>query len=304
MSDPASIKALLDKLRESDEWQKVASTSASSGSVVGGPLPLRTTEGPEPMVLDPIPAPSVSGPMSTSAGPMTVDPMPSQPITPPTIAPTPSVAELLSQLQQPPVPTSALPTVDRDPRISAHGGRRGPVPADPRAFTGDPRASADPPTFIPVESPTPEPSAPRKDPRSLNYAESLTALGRLSSDTEFLAFLKQLKREQDELERKLASERETIRKKHEEKVRVAKTKATMIGGGISAHEADMMQRAYRKDLENFDRERVLSAWQALVKTQQVAMEKRAVPAMFVTTAKVDLQRQKRVISVLEDMMSD
>lgn len=51
----------------------------------------------------------------------------------------------------------------------------------------------------------------------------------------------------------------------------------------------MMQRAYRKDLENFDRERVLSAWQALVKTQQVAMEKRAIPVMFVTTAKVDLQ---------------
>ena len=82
----------------------------------------------------------------------------------------------------------------------------------------------------------------------------------------------------------------------------------MIGGGISAHEADvrstspaiskvenfirysqMMQRAYRKELENFDRERVLSAWQALVKTQQAAMEKRAVPAMFVTTAKVDMQ---------------
>ncbi|KAL1672267.1 hypothetical protein EV122DRAFT_284134 [Schizophyllum commune] len=298
MSDPASIKALLDQLRESDEWQKVASTSANSAPLMGGPLPLAAAEGPGPMAVDSNATSTSAGAMmSSSTGPMAVDAEPSLPTAPPTMAPMPSVAELLSQLQQPSVPPPALPAAGRDPRISAHGGRLGPVPADPRA-------SADPPTFIPVESPTPEPSAPRKDPRSLNYAESLTALGRLSSDAEFLAFLKQLKREQDELERKLASERETIRKKHEEKVRVAKTKATMIGGGISAHEADMMQRAYRKDLENFDRERVLSAWQALVKTQQVAMEKRAVPAMFVTTAKVDLQRQKRVISVLEDMMSD
>ncbi|KAI5894373.1 uncharacterized protein SCHCODRAFT_02624477 [Schizophyllum commune H4-8] len=296
MSDPASIKALLDQLRESDEWQKVASTSASSAPIIGGPLPLRTTEGPGPMLVDP-------SPESADAGAIAVDPRPSQPTAPPATAPTPSVAELLSQLQQPVAPPPGISSSGRDLHLPAHGGLRGPS-RPPVPFIGDARASADPPTFIPVESPTPEPAAPRKDPRSLNYAESLTALGRLSSDAEFLSFLKQLKREQDELERKLATEREGIRKKHEEKVRVAKTKATMIGGGISAHEADMLQRAYRKDLENFDRERVLSAWRALVKTQQAAMEKRAVPAMFVTTAKADMQRQKRVISVLEDMISD
>ena len=69
----------------------------------------------------------------------------------------------------------------------------------------------------------------------------------------------------------------------------------------------MMQRAYRKDLENFDRERVLSAWQALVKTQQAAMEKRGVPAMFVTIAKVDLQVSTvlcQTCEVCEDVHTD
>lgn len=207
---------------------------------------------------------------------MAVDPSPLPSVTAPHASAIPSVASLLSQLQQP-IPSP------------------GPPPSIPKSDT---RPTVPAPTFTPDQDPPP------RDPKTLSYVQSLGYLARLSGDAPFIAFLQQLKQEQDELERRLHGEREGIRRKYDEKVRVAKTRATMIGAGISAHEAEMMQRAYRKELDSFDRERVLIAWGALVASQQMALEKRTVPAMFATSAPADLQRQKRVVSILENMMSE
>ncbi|KAL1744634.1 hypothetical protein HDZ31DRAFT_38209, partial [Schizophyllum fasciatum] len=299
--DPASIKALLDRLRESDEWQKVSSANVGTAAPSSASGPSASVAGGSSAV--PLASGLVSiadgslGPMDVDAASLAADPKPFQTQAPPA-SNMPSVADLLSQLQSvPPVQTAARQV----PRMSAGFC----PPADRKAPNSSFRESSEPlDQSMSVEKTDSKPPVLSRDVRSLNYAESLAVLGRLSSDTQFLAFLRQLKREQDELERRLATEREAIRKKHEEKVRVAKTKATMIGAGISAHEADMMQRSYRKDLDKFDRERARSAWQALVSAQQAALEKRAVPSMFVTSTKSDLQRQKRVISVLEDMMSE
>lgn len=49
----------------------------------------------------------------------------------------------------------------------------------------------------------------------------------------------------------------------------------------------MMSDAYRKEMQKFDAERVLVAWDGLVAKQQAALENLRVPTMFVTSAKVD-----------------
>jgi hypothetical protein len=49
----------------------------------------------------------------------------------------------------------------------------------------------------------------------------------------------------------------------------------------------MMSDAYRKEMNKFDAERALIAWDGLVTKQQAALENLRVPAMFVTDVKTD-----------------
>lgn len=51
----------------------------------------------------------------------------------------------------------------------------------------------------------------------------------------------------------------------------------------------MMNDAYRRDLQRFDTERVLLAWDALIQKQQAALEILGVPTMFATTSQADCQ---------------
>lgn len=44
----------------------------------------------------------------------------------------------------------------------------------------------------------------------------------------------------------------------------------------------MMQAAFKKELEKFDRERVLLAWDGLIAKQQTALALQGVPTMFMT----------------------
>jgi len=135
----------------------------------------------------------------------------------------------------------------------------------------------------------------------MSFQQALPHLTRLAGDPSFLCAVSRLREEQNELERQLWEERQAIHKKHEEKVKVARTKATLIGAGISKHEADMMNDAHRKDLQRFDRERVLLAWDALTQKQQAALETLGVPTMFATTSQADCQKQQRVVQVLEGL---
>jgi len=63
-----------------------------------------------------------------------------------------------------------------------------------------------------------------------------------------------------------------------------------------------MAESFQRELQKFDRERVLSAWDTLKRKQQAAMEALNVPSMFVTDATSDLERQKRIMRVLEGIV--
>ncbi|KAJ7122849.1 hypothetical protein C8R44DRAFT_621810, partial [Mycena epipterygia] len=164
-------------------------------------------------------------------------------------------------------------------------------------------------------SPLPPVSAPytaTEDVRSLTFQQALPRLAQLSDDPALVAAIETLRRTQDKVERELWAERNAIRAKYEEKVRVAKTKATLIGTGLSKHEAEMLTQAYERELRRFDAERVLPAWDGLVTSQQAALAQLKVPAMFPTAVKADReanyiadsvpQRQQRVIQVLEGIV--
>jgi hypothetical protein len=122
-------------------------------------------------------------------------------------------------------------------------------------------------------------------------------------DPHVVESLTKMKEEQDKLEKRLWEEREGIRRSYEEKVKVAKTKANMIGVGLSKHEAQALSDSFQKELRKFDAEQVLPAWDGLVRGQQARLEALKVPTMFVTTEAGDVEKQRRVVHVLEGILS-
>ncbi|KAJ6567284.1 hypothetical protein DFH09DRAFT_1081292 [Mycena vulgaris] len=179
-----------------------------------------------------------------------------------TAASSSSVAALLSQLNSAPAEV---------PRNAA---------SPPSPSNAPPSASNAPPAPSP---PPPAPYAFTEDVRSLTFQQALPRLAQLSDSRAVVSTIEKLKQEQDKVERELWQERTAIRAKYEEKVKVAKTRATMIGTGLSKHEAE----AYEKELKRFDAERVLPAWDGLVTSQQAALAQLRVPTMFPTAVKQD-----------------
>ncbi|KAF5388219.1 hypothetical protein D9615_000056 [Tricholomella constricta] len=226
-------------------------------------------------------------PLEPQESPATVDqelaPVPSSPgpsAIPSALATSTSVAALLSQLQSSPSwpPSNAT--------ISEHN------PGNPM-----------PPVTVELASP-PTPPRPKKipDPKSLTFQQALPHLARLGDDPGFVAAITRLKKEQNDLERQLWEDRRDIHRKYEERLKVAITKANMMGDpGLSKHEADMLQNGLKKSLEKFDRERVLIAWDGLISKQQATLAQHGVPTMFPTNEATDRERQQRVMQVLEGL---
>ncbi|KAJ7783419.1 hypothetical protein B0H14DRAFT_3507124 [Mycena olivaceomarginata] len=178
---------------------------------------------------------------------------------------------LLSQLNSAPVPASAPALIPPTAPVS-NAPRPPPSPSNDYAF---------------ITPPPPAPPAATEDVRSLTFQQALPRLAQLSDDPAVVSTIQRLKQEQDKLERELWAERTAIRAKYEEKVKVAKVKATLIGAGtgLSKHEADMLVQAYERELARFDRERALPAWDGLVTSQQAALAQLRVPTMFPTAVK-------------------
>ncbi|KAI0288257.1 hypothetical protein BC826DRAFT_1039490, partial [Russula brevipes] len=198
INDPEGVKALLDTLRSSQAW-----AAALESSLVAHP----TTQPPAQSVRQsdslhvPAPGPGDSG--QTSIRPSSISGNPSHS--------TPSVAELLSQLcaSQSPELTSNATQGDRTLE-------RPPLPPE----------SANP---SPVPVPKPDPphtSQPYQDIRTLSFQHALPHISRIMEDPHVVENLSKMKEEQDKLEKQLWREREDIRRKHEEKVKVAKNKYT------------------------------------------------------------------------------
>lgn len=162
-----------------------------------------------------------------------------------------------------------------------------------------------PPPATPVfdhPPPTPQPLHPpqqaHSDLRICSYPSALSLISGLGDDPSFLASIKELREEQDNLERQLWADRERIHKKYEDKVKTAQTRATLTGGHISKHEATMLQDAFKRELRKYDQERVQLAWDGLVTRQQARLEQLKVPNMFVTSDPKDRVRQSQIIQVL------
>ncbi|TFK56032.1 hypothetical protein OE88DRAFT_1641774 [Heliocybe sulcata] len=206
-----------------------------------------------------------------------------QPSEPPPTQPHTSIASLLSQLQ--PSPSYAFTNVEATL----------PKPHPPR-----PTPSQAATAVLPS-------SARKQDVRWLSFQQALPHIAQLSDDLSFSSTIAQIwkmKEEQVALETQLHEERKAILRKHEEKVKVARTKGYIVGG-LSRHEADwqsleygdahtsqMMSDAFRKELRKFDFERALTAWDGLVTKQQAALEGLGVPGMFITDASADREHQE------------
>ncbi|KAH6915222.1 hypothetical protein BKA70DRAFT_1258328 [Coprinopsis sp. MPI-PUGE-AT-0042] len=79
-------------------------------------------------------------------------------------------------------------------------------------------------------------------------------------------------------------------------------RATMIGAGITAHEAAMLQDAYQRELRKFDEGRVLNAWDGLISKQQTRLESLGVPNMFVGSHPQARQKQAQIMQVLVSLL--
>ncbi|KAG6918242.1 hypothetical protein DXG01_015835 [Tephrocybe rancida] len=184
---------------------------------------------------------------------------------------TSSVAALLSQLQSPSSPPSSSTSTDA---VIARS-----IPLQP---------------LVPTLYDTP-PIRDTPDPRTLTFQQALPLLAQLGDDPKLVAVITQLKKEQEDLERRLWEDRRNIVRKYEEKVKVAATKANMIGDpGLSKHEAEMLQDGLKTALEKFDRERVLVAWDGLVSKQQTILSNHSVPTMFPTVIPADPKSTENV----------
>ncbi|KZV71410.1 hypothetical protein PENSPDRAFT_577785 [Peniophora sp. CONT] len=139
----------------------------------------------------------------------------------------------------------------------------------------------------------------QKDFRTMTFQKSLSHVSTLVEDETFVQAMKSMKEEQDALERKLWEERTEILDRHEQKVKAAKAQAQIIGSGLSKLDADLLSDAIRQEIKQFEMERGLPAWDGLVAKHQAAMEVLTVPAMFVTSKPADLQKQKKVMQLVE-----
>ncbi|KAG2159060.1 uncharacterized protein EDB93DRAFT_1283722 [Suillus bovinus] len=282
INDPAGIKALLDRLRSSQAWQE---SIGGLDGVAEKPPPTSTT-------------PQSTPPTSTT--PQATPPLTHPPATTNNASkPSSSVADLLSQLNSSepkilPRPSKLEPSTSRftTQQTSLHLSQA----ASHRPIFQPPEESAH------QSAPSTNGFTHGQNPRMMSFQQALPHLTQLAESTDFVAAVAHLREEQTDLERQLWEERLAIHRKHENKVKVTQTKAALIGGGISQYEADMLNDAFRKELQKFDAERVLFAWDGLLQKQQSALEGLGVPTMFASDLRVDREKQQRVIQVLEGIM--
>ncbi|KAL5527778.1 hypothetical protein ACEPAG_6579 [Sanghuangporus baumii] len=159
------------------------------------------------------------------------------------------------------------------------------------------------PSSSSMSAPSPGPSTKSvKDVRNFTFQQALPHLAQLSDDPTFIDAVLKVRRDQNNMEKQLWDERQALHAKQAEKVKIAVTKANMLGTGISEREANAMKQVFENELNKFDRERVMPAWEGLIARQQAALEKLGVPAMFITSEKLDMERQQRIIQVLEGIV--
>ncbi|PCH41599.1 alpha/beta-hydrolase, partial [Wolfiporia cocos MD-104 SS10] len=271
--DPAGLKALLDQLRSSEAWQNIANSQLD---------PAAAADNATTSTLSPFVHPAAASNSGTSdtphdavvlKGEHSIADSAAESADP---APTPSVASLLSQLQNS-LPFSSVTQSATEPHVGS---------AQNPQLLGSPYQSATDSRSVGTAL-APPPPVRRQDLRNCTFQQALPHLARLVEDPSFVDAISTMQKEQADLERQLWEERRAILHKHEEKVRVARTKASLIGSGLTPFEADMISDSFRKELQKFDTERALPAWDGLVAKQQARLESLGVPAMYPSAMKAD-----------------
>jgi len=268
LQNPDGVKALLDTLRNSQAW---AETVKASEATPPSTLPL---QGVQPSDSFQILAPGPGNSAVPSINPSTTN----------LSHAAPSVADLLSQLQ-----------TTQTPAPGSHFAQGGTTPEPPPA-------SRDCSDSQSTSNSSSDHTPPEPDVRTLSFQQSLAHIARLGEDSNVIAELVKMKQEQDKLEKQLWEERLEIQKRHEKKVGIETTKAKMIGVGLSERVRESLSDALQKELRKFDSERVRPTWDKLVRGQQARFEALKIPAMFVTNNKSDIEKQRRVASVLEGIL--
>jgi hypothetical protein len=276
INDPAGIKALLEQLRSSQAWQESIGGGADPNGAAKNPPPTSTT-----------PQPTATPPTSITPVPLIQPPATTSDVS----KPSSSVADLLSQLNS---SEHKIPSRPSQPSTSRFTTQQ---PSLQLSHAASYRSTTQPP-----EDSVHHTITSGQDLRMMSFQQALPRLTQLAESTDFVAAVAHLREEQKDLERQLWEERIAIHRKHENKVKVTQTKASLIGGGISQHEADMLNDAFRKELRKFDAERVLFAWDGLLQKQQSTLESLGVPTMFPSDLRADREKQQRVVQVLEGIV--
>ncbi|EJF63051.1 alpha/beta-hydrolase [Dichomitus squalens LYAD-421 SS1] len=291
IQDASAIQALLDQLKSSDAWRKVANPNA----VIPATNPhesLSERAVPDQLVMRPQDDHEGAGFEETDES-MHVDTLTSASSDMEACSKLPSVAALLSQLQSSNALNSAVAGTSLPPVPIGISSAHAPLRPGRSQNAGPDMAPG-------IDTHQRAPQTPSENVRACSFQQALPHLARLSQDLDVLRMLTTMKSEQIELERQLWHERREIQRKHEERVRTARTKANIIGAGLTQYEADAMTDSFRAELRKFDRERALPAWDGLVTKQQIALEALGVPAMFPSTEVTD--REVRALYGIPLMM--
>lgn len=267
INDPEGVTALLESLRKSQAWQELDAQNTAN----------RKHEFHAPKVPDDITSKIVRGPPSAEveyAGKAS--------------EPSSNILSLLARLE-PADPVTIKPTEAANTNHIINPSKV--IPHIPRYTDHDVS------TLRSDKPPKPSPASVR----NMNFTQALPIIANLASNDSVLQRLKKIREQQNSTERQLWEERNQIIKSQEEKIRVAQTKAAIIGVDMSEKEVQSLQASFIEDLRKFDLERILPAWDSLVASQQRALEEIGVPGIFPTKNKMEREKQQRIIQVLEGL---
>jgi len=147
---------------------------------------------------------------------------------------------------------------------------------------------------------------PKVNYRNMTYLESLPRVEVLLKDSAALDVFMRLRQDQQDLEKRLWDERQSIIKRHDGKVKLAKEMAKISTGSsvLEYRESKTLQEARERELHKFDKEKALPAWDSVLRKQQKVMENLGVPVMFETVNPTERSRQQRLARMIEDGLSE
>ncbi|GAC97488.1 hypothetical protein PHSY_005074 [Pseudozyma hubeiensis SY62] len=160
-------------------------------------------------------------------------------------------------------------------------------PFDPYSFnpfSASAPVLSTPPVPAPQPKPAPSPSPPKpRDLSALSFSEALPILSTLSTDTSLLNRIRILRRQQHDLEQRLVKEYRQF--------------------AATADKQYPNPKARRTEDER-RRKEMLGQWDECVRNQQEELKRAGVPAVKVTRDKRELDKQRKVLNVLVEMVDD